>query len=264
MAESLVIPRGTRLPKVLLTRPAGQAAPDMARLAEHGIEAASLPLLAIEPAADRQAVFKAWSELPRLSMVMFASPNAVLHFFAAKPVSAAWPMPLRAAATGPGTVAALQHAGLHAGQCLAPPGPTFDSQALWERVLQSRAWRGARVLIVRGNGGRDELATQLAQAGAEVSFVQAYARMPPVWLPAQRALAIQALQAPHSHVWHFSSSEAVQHLPQLMPQADWSTAHAVATHKRIARATRDIGFGLVDEIEVPLQALVDFVQQQAF
>jgi uroporphyrinogen-III synthase len=130
---------------------------------------------------------------------------------------------------------------------------------LWERVLQQQHWRGARVLIVRGNGGRDELATRLSDAGAQVSFVQAYMRMPPAWSPAQRALAQAAVQAPQAYLWHFSSSEAVQHLPALMPQTDWSQSQAVATHPRIARAVRDIGFGHVDEIDVPLPALVDFV-----
>jgi hypothetical protein len=38
----------------------------------------------------------------------------------------------------------------------------------------------------------------------------------------------------------------------------------VATHPRIARAARELGFGLVDEIDVPLAALVAFVKTQSF
>jgi uroporphyrinogen-III synthase len=265
MVELGLPPRGTRLPTVLITRPVAQAQPDITQLAAQGIQALSLPLLTIEPASDRAAIRNAWADLPRCSLVMFASPNAVLHFFAAKPPSAQWPLALRAAATGPGTVAALLHAGVPAQQCIAPPGPRFDSQALWERKLQQQqTWRGARVLIVRGNGGRDELAGHLTAAGAEVVFVQSYSRAPPVWSAAQQALAQAAVQAPHAHLWHFSSSEAVRHLPALMPQARWGSAHAVATHPRIARAAREVGFGLVDEIEVPLPALVAFVRAQTF
>jgi uroporphyrinogen-III synthase len=264
MVERGLPPRGTRLPTVLITRPVAQALPDITQLAAQGIEALSLPLLTIEPASDRAAIRSAWADLHRCTLVMFASPNAVVHFFAAKPPSAQWPLGLRAAATGPGTVATLMHAGLPAKQCLAPPGPRFDSQALWERVLQQQAWRGARVLIVRGNGGRDELAGHLTAALAEVVFVQSYSRAPPVWSAEQQAVARRAVQAPHAHLWHFSSSEAVRHLPALMPQTTWGAAHAVATHPRIARAAREVGFGLVDEIEVPLQALVAFVRAQTF
>ncbi len=264
MAELGVPPRGTRLPTVLITRPAAQAQHDITQLAAQGIQALSLPLLTIEPASDRAAIRNAWADLPRCTLVMFASPNAVLHFFAAKPPSAQWPLALRAAATGPGTVAALLHAGVPAQHCIAPPGPRFDSQALWERVLQQQAWRGARVLIVRGNGGRDELARHLTAAQAEVVFVQSYSRAPPVWAARQQAIAQAAVQAPHAHLWHFSSSEAVRHLPALLPQTPWGVAHAVATHPRIARAAREVGFGLVDEIEVPVAALVEFVRAQTF
>lgn len=264
MPELGLPPRGTRLPTVLVTRPMAQALPDINKLAAEGIDAVSLPLLAIEPASDRLGVAKAWADLHHYALVMFASPNAVLHFFAAKPASASWPLALRAAATGPGTVAALAHAGLPPRQCLTPPGPRFDSQALWERVLQQHAWRGAQVLIVRGNGGRDELAGHLTAAGADVVFVQSYTRAPPVWSAAQQATAHAAVQSPHAHLWHFSSSEAVRHLPSLLPHARWGSAHAVATHPRIARAAREVGFGLVDEIDVPLAALVAFVKSQCF
>jgi uroporphyrinogen-III synthase len=264
MPETGLPPRDVHPPRVLITRPLAQAQPDIGKLAAAGLDADAVPLLAIEPLPDQRAITQAWADLPRYALVMFVSPNAVLHFFAVRPSLAPafvlWPEGLRAAATGPGTVAALIEAGLAAGQCLSSNGPRYDSQALWDEVLQHQPWQGAQVLIVRGNGGRDELADRLTDAGAQITFVQSYSRALPVWTAAQRAAAQAAVDSPQSHLWHFSSSEAVKHLPTLLPQAQWGISRAVATHPRIAAAARDIGFGVVDEIDVPLAALMAYVK----
>ena len=54
-------------------------------------------------------------------------------------------------------------------QIVEPPvdSPQFDSDALWP-LLAARDWRGRRVLILRGDGGRDWLADTLRSSGAEV------------------------------------------------------------------------------------------------
>ena len=62
----------------------------------------------------------------------------------------------------------------------------FDSEALWER-LRSRDWNGARVLVVRGDGGRDWLADRLRDAGATVATVGAYRRIAPTFAADARA-----------------------------------------------------------------------------
>jgi uroporphyrinogen-III synthase len=243
------------MPRVaLVTRPAAQAPAWIEKLRERGIDAQALPLIAIEPIADMTALREAWHLLPQRDLAMFVSSNAVEGFFAARPAARTWPRGLRAAATGPGTVAALVAAGVPAAQCVAPRAAPYDSSALWSE-LQGEHWNGRSALIVRGDGGRDEFAQSLRAAGAKVAFAQAYARKAPVWNTGEQALAQAAIDAPQRHVWLLSSAEAIDHLVALLPGRDWKPAIAVASHPRIAQRARRAGFGHV--LEAP--PLVDAV-----
>lgn len=230
---------------VLVTRPAAQAAAWVAWLRREGVDARALPLIDIVPAADRAPARDAWAGLDRAAMVFFVSPNAVQHFFAVRPPTAAWPADTLAAAPGPGTAEALAAAGVPAAQVVAPPAdaPTMDSEALWAR-LQSRPWAGRRVLVVRGEGGRDWLADRLLEAGAEVQALAVYARRPPMPDEAMQALLRAAAEAPQAHLWLLSSSEAVRHLAAL-PGGVPRGACAIATHPRIAQTAREAGFAAV-------------------
>jgi len=243
---------------VLVTRPAAQAGAWVDRLRAAGVDARALPLLAIEPAdepADRAALHAAWRGLPGRALVMFVSPNAVDGFFGAQPDGLRWPDGLRAGATGPGTVESLRRAGVPAPACVAPAGPPYDSAGLWAQ-LDAEPWGGRSVLVVRGDGGRDEFAQSLRAAGAGVDFVQAYRRAVPRWSAAERALADAAVAAPQRHVWLLSSGEAVGHLARLLPQAPWAQARALASHERIAARARDAGFGLVTEAPPTIEAVI--------
>jgi uroporphyrinogen-III synthase len=245
-----------------VTRPAAQAAPWVERLRAHGVDARALPLLAIEALADPSGLRQAWSTLDRQTLVMFVSPNAVQQFFAARPAGAAWPAGLRAAATGPGSLEALRSAGRPAAQCVAPGTPPFDSTALWA-LLRGQPWAGRSVLIVCGDGGRDELAQALGAAGATVAFVQAYRRRAPQWSTEERALAEAALAAPARHLWLLSSAEALGHLAALLPGADWRRSRALASHPRIAERARALGFGEVGDAAPTIEALLAVLSEAA-
>lgn len=231
--------------RVLVTRPAAQAAGWLVDLRTHGLDALALPLIGIAPAKNPEPVRQAWAQLPRAALVMFVSANAVEQFFAARPEAAAWPAGLPAASTGPGTTAALRAAGVTRIEEPAPDSPQFDSEALWARIA-TWPWAGSWVVVVRGEEGRDWLGQQLHAAGAQVHFVSAYRRMAPTLDAQGQALLAQALAQPAAHCWLFSSSEAVGHLVRLTPGADWTASWALASHPRIAQAARDAGFGRVD------------------
>jgi uroporphyrinogen-III synthase len=111
--------------------------------------------------------------------------------------------------------------------------------------LREHRWTQQRVLVVRGDGGREWLAGRLREAGAQVELVRAYRRVPPRWSAPQQALAAQALAEPQRTVWLLSSSQAVEQLGRLLPHAAWSAAQAWATHARIAQAAAALGFGTV-------------------
>jgi len=243
--------------RVLVTRPAAQAAAWVADLRAQGIDATALPLIEIAAAADMAPLHAAWHALAAESFVMFVSPNAAEHFFAARPPDAAWPSAARAGAPGPGTTRALQRLGLSPEQVIEPAAdsPQFDSEALWQQ-LKSQDWAGRPVLVVRGDGGREWLADTLAAHGARVAFVAAYQRRAPRWAAAEQALAERALAHPGEYLWLFSSSESIDHLVAWRPGADWRAALALASHPRIAERARSAGFGRVQLCRPALPAVV--------
>jgi uroporphyrinogen-III synthase len=242
-------------PRVIVTRPRAQAEPWVLGLRAQGLQALSLPLIDIAPATDARAVVQAWHRLPLLDFVMFVSANAVEHFFALRPAQAPWPAGLQAGSTGAGTTAALTRSGVPPPAIVQPaPGEPSESEALW-RQLAGLSWEGRRVLVVRGEEGRNWLAQQFGQAGAAVEFLVAYQRRLPVLDEAEAALLAAAAADPMGHVWLFSSSEAVAHLRRLSPQADWSASRVVATHARIAAAARAAGFAQVLEVGPQLEAV---------
>lgn len=251
--------------KLIVTRPREQAAPWVTQLRALGVQAQALPLIRIERLADVAPLRSAWSRLGDYTLVFFVSANAVQAFFEAAAsvrdtAPPAWPDGVWAGSPGPGTTTALRAAGVPPGQT-AEPDPTtgpFDSEGLWVQ-LQSRDWNGRRVLVVRGEDGRDWLADTLRGCGAEVDFIAAYRRGPPRLETAEWTLLDEALSEPARHLWHFSSSEAIGHLAAVAARrsaaADWSHSRAIASHPRIVQAAREAGFGDVQQVRPDLHAV---------
>ncbi len=227
--------------RVLVTRPAEQAGPWVERLRERGIPAEALPLIEIAPTADASALRSSWAGLATCRLVVFVSANAVLHFFAERPVGLDWPDSVEAGAPGSGTADALREAGV-------PPAAIVDAGgrrgAVRFRVALgiacTRATGAARdVLVVRGDGGRDWLAERLIAAGAQVDTVSAYRRFAPAFTGAARD-RLDAAIADGDAVWLFSSSEAIANLEQAAGPGRFGAARAVATHPRIAARARQL------------------------
>jgi uroporphyrinogen-III synthase len=255
--------------RVVVTRPEREAHNWARALQAEGWAVTVLPLIEIGEPTDPQAL--AWLDLQRRACwqadaVMLVSAAAVHHFFAAGVDSPpAGGRRTRFWAPGPGTARALANAlhslGVGEDRIDSPPpdASQFDSEHLWP-VIASQLKPGARVLIVRGHSagvedappesvvagtGRDWLIRRCEAAGAQVQTCVAYERRAPMWSMAEHASA-QAAAAP-GNLWLFSSSEAVNHLKQVMSSTDWTQAAALVTHPRIAEAARAVGFGNVTE-----------------
>lgn len=247
--------------KVLVTRPAQQATQWVHELRRVGIDAEALPLIEIQPAPESAALTQAWSRLAQTRLVVFVSSNAVQYFFDAKPAGTQWPALLQAASTGPGTTSALLARGV-AAACITEPAADaaqFDSESLWQR-LECKDWRGAQVLIVRGDGGREWLAHKLQSLGAQVDAVSAYRRAAPSFTRSEMELLAQAVAEPRLHLWLFSSSEAVAHLAQALRDANLAQSWAIATHPRIAARAEGAGFGKVLNSRPTLDAVAACVK----
>jgi uroporphyrinogen-III synthase len=227
---------------LIVTRPRPQCAAWIARLAALGVDAVALPLIDILPARDSAPARAAWAALAAIDLAVFVSPNAVEQFFAHGD-GAAWPASTLAACVGPGSAQALAAHGVPAGLIVQPAADAagLDSEHLWQQLQPRRPWAGARVLLLRGDGGREWLAERLAEAGASVEAVTVYHRAGPHFDAAEQALLGEVLARPQDHVWLFSSAEAVGHL-QGQPLAG---QRAIATHARIADAAHAAGFAPV-------------------
>ncbi|MDM0114280.1 uroporphyrinogen-III synthase [Variovorax sp. J22R133] len=244
--------------RVLVTRPAREATRWVDALRSRGLDAVSLPLLETVALEDPGAIRSVAQRGGDYDALMFVSAAAVQHFFAAAPPGLiARP---RFWATGPGTASALRAEGVPESSIDVPDSraPQFDSEALWD-IVRPQVGTATRVLIVRGGDelgraeGREWLADQIQAAGAQHDTVVAYRRRPAAWTSAQRQLAQAACS--DGSVWLFSSSRAVANLLQMLPQAHWGSALAVATHARIARAATDAGFGVVRTSNADVDAL---------
>ena len=248
--------------RVIVTRPAAQAADWVIDLRARGVDAVALPLIDIVPVADPSPIVEAWHALAAYRLAMFVSPNAAQLFFASRPAHASWPAQVLAGSPGPGTTRALLALGVPRAQIVepAPDAAQFDSESLWQQ-LRAREWRSAKVLIVRGDGGRDWLSQTLREQGAEVTHLSAYRRAPPRFGAAEQVLLDKAIAESESHVWFFSSSEAIDHLAGLAPAAtDWGHARALGTHPRIVARARQLGFASVGASRPSVDAVVACIQ----
>lgn len=158
---------------VLVTRPFHQAE-KLAGLisAAHG-EAVRFPALAIEPPTDPVRVKELLLSLQTFDLAVFVSGNAVDHGLAL--LGSTWPPAVTVAAVGEGSAAALRSHGI---VTVIVPSGSADSESLLV-APQLQNLHGKRVLILRGEGGRELLAEELRLRGADVTYAECYRRMRP-------------------------------------------------------------------------------------
>jgi len=162
--------------RVLLTRPAEESAALAAALSEAGILSSSLPLLDIEPlpvTPEQQVIF---GDLGRYCAVIVVSKPAAR--LAVQQLDQAWPQ-LPWFSVGAATAQVLADHGL----CVHYPQTGDDSEALLQlpALREAIARPDARVLILRGEGGRELLAERLREQGASVDYLELYRRFLPAY-----------------------------------------------------------------------------------
>jgi uroporphyrinogen III methyltransferase/synthase len=159
--------------RVLVTRPAHQAAEFAQRLWEAGAEPILAPTIAIGPPDDRDAARDAVARIRDYAWAVFTSRNGVDAFFdrlgeLGRDARALGEV--RVAAIGPATAAALSARGVRADFIPA----TFVNEAVADGLLARTAPRD-RVLVFRAQEARDVLPETLRAAGRAVDVVAAYA-----------------------------------------------------------------------------------------
>jgi uroporphyrinogen-III synthase len=163
---------------VLVTRPEGQSEGLCELVQAAGGNPLPMPLLVIEPLADTDAAVK----LARGSdwdWLVFVSANAVRYALPC-PGWAGIPDGPRIAAIGKATAETLEQAGIAVDLI---PKPQSNSEAMLAAPEFSDV-TGRKVLIVRGEGGREHLAESLRARGALTDYAEIYRRVPAA-LPAE-------------------------------------------------------------------------------
>jgi uroporphyrinogen-III synthase len=250
---------------VIITRPLAQAQPLAQRVAASGREAVVFPLLDILPLADQSRLQAVLGDVESYAMVAFVSPNAIDAAFS---VRKDWPAQVTLAVMGEGSKSALAHHGVTPANAriVHPIDPQrTDSQTLLE-VLDIDTLRGRKVLIVRGETGRELLADALRDKGVQVEQVAAYRRAAPVLDPAGQEQLLRLLEC--SGDWIITSSEALRILLQMVTEAagDAGVAkmqqqHIIVPHVRIAESAQKLGFGHITQTgsgDEPLLAALQF------
>ena len=234
---------------VVITRPRQQAEPLARAVAALGRTPLILPLLDISPLADVAPLRAALADLRRYALVAFVSPNAVDAAFAHV---AAWPPEVALAVVGEGSRAALARHGIEGERYRihAPRDPTRSDSEHLLQALDTGALRGRKVLVVRGETGREVLPDALRAAGVDVETVAAYRRAVPS-LNADLAASLRALLDARND-WIITSSEALRGLAGLVAQLDGGASvaklqqqHLIVPHARIAETASALGFNAV-------------------
>jgi uroporphyrinogen-III synthase len=158
-----------------VTRPAHQAEELMALIRAAGGVPVACPVLEIQDVEDLGPLMALINRLETFDLAVFISPNAVAKAMNLIQAHRTLPAGLRLAAVGKASARELAKFGVT--EVIAPE-QRFDSEALLALpALQDVA--GKRVVIFRGDGGRELLGDTLVARGARIEYAECYRRTRP-------------------------------------------------------------------------------------
>jgi uroporphyrinogen-III synthase len=239
--------KGTR---VLVTRPEHQAENLSRLIEEHGGIAIRFPTLDIIASDAVNEIQKILRNLNNYQWVVFISVNAVNFALKANGGKIDKLDPVRFAAIGQATTQALQTAGLTID--LAPE-QGYTSEALLAMPPLQQV-KGQKVLIIRGQGGREELATELRSRGAKVHYLDVYQRA----VPRKNGLHLDLMLAHDKiDVITITSGEALQNLQVMLDAENYKRLFAlplVVVSDRIRQIAVNMGFKRITVSSSPSDA----------
>jgi uroporphyrinogen-III synthase len=201
--------------RVLVTRPVPQADNLCQQLRLLGAEPVRFPTLKITPISESESGYQnlknAFLNLDQYHAVIFVSGNAarmahqwIDQYWPQLPVDIDW------LAVGSATTQALQQCHIPV-FCQHPTGSLMDSETLLQ-LPRLQQLTDQKILICRGQGGRELLAETLHQRGAIVDYAELYRREIPVYSQAEIESIIYK---PAASAMLVSSAEALTNLVTL-------------------------------------------------
>jgi uroporphyrinogen-III synthase len=226
---------------VVVTRPAGQAASLATALTAQGALAVLYPVLEIRDIEDIAPVLDAAIRLDSYDLAVFISLNAIEKALGLILPRRPWPAQVRVAALGKSSERELARHGIHD---VISPELRFDTEALLE-LPEFIAAKGKRVIIFRGDGGRELLGETLKARGASVDYVSCYRRGRPQLDPAP---LLKLWEQGRLDAVTLTSSEGLRNFHDMigrLGQAWLKKTPAFVPHQRIATQARELGLGCV-------------------
>lgn len=226
---------------IVVTRPAEQAAHLAAAIAAAGGSAVLFPVLTIQAVEDSQPLRDIAARLDTFDLAVFVSPNAVHHSLAVITPLRAWPKQLRIATMGKSSERELARFGM---TDIIAPVERFDSEALLA-LPELQEMAGKRVVIFRGNGGRELLGDTLVARGAKLEYVSCYQRGIPLL---DAAALLQRWSCHELDAIAMTSSEGLRNLFAMVGEAGrvWlKQTPLFVPHARIAEEARKLGLQCV-------------------
>lgn len=220
--------------KIMVTRPRDQAEFLAQRIEQAGGIPLLFPLLEIAPVEDDKRLLEQASRLPQFDLAVFISPNAVKYGMRAIRAAGNIPPALRIATVGQGSAKALRELGV---ADVIAPSERFDSEGLLA-LPKLQDIDGWRVMIFRGDGGRELLGETLRARGASVEYAACYRRSKPQW-------DANALLDAAPDAITVTSSEALCYLWQIFEKQHRDNICGIplfVPHKRIADLARQQGW----------------------
>jgi uroporphyrinogen-III synthase len=259
---------------IVITRPSGQArqqvellqkAIELGGISSSSVEIISLPLLTIVPKDSEQLADQIASSLKDADLAIFVSPNAIESVM--RLLERNWQdfskKIIPVGVMGGSSRLALNNHGIgvedNPTPVLMPQDKgQWDSEGLWQE-LQKLGWDWVtkKIIIFKGDGGREWLADTLKKTGATVEVISTYSRIPlgidnPAWQ------SIRTMDFSRS-LWILTSSEAVRFLGEVAKDRfaqSLSDAVAICPHHNIADTAQAIGFGEVFTTEPGDESMV--------
>ncbi|KAB0497729.1 uroporphyrinogen-III synthase [Pseudomonas vancouverensis] len=200
--------------RLLLTRPADESAALGGLLAEQGIFSSSLPLLDIVPLAVGDTTHALIQSLDQFCAAIVVSKPAAR--IAVELLRRHWPQPpgIKWFTVGAATAQILADHGLDVS--FPPEGDDSEALLMLAQLREAIARPDPRVVILRGEGGRELLAERLRELGASVEYLQLYRRELPHYAP---GALTQRIAAERLNGLVVSSGQGFAHLHQLAGDA---------------------------------------------
>jgi uroporphyrinogen-III synthase len=226
--------------KVLVTRPAPQADNLCDLIESNGGQAIRLPTIDIQPPDNKEKVIQLLDDLSMFQIGIFVSKNAVQRTLSLCEGMNNQLQKLTLIAMGAMTAEELLKSGV--GQPVYAKGQADSESLLDLPELQGRLIKDKSIIIFRGQGGRELLATTLRTRGANVEYAEVYKRTCPHY---ERSIIDNIWHSERPDMIVITSCEALQNLFDMLNSAQREILlhkQLVTIGKRIVDLARILGF----------------------